>query len=176
MSAKVLLLRLSYSPPSLRHFVTQGLLPSVVVLECGFSLPVCGFVRTFNCLIDYKPDCAMCYFFQDDEDDGKLVSFTWRVCYFARTKCLIYIHRYTYTSTYSPCQLASLYYKSDCAMCSVWGVVLVVCVCVFRCRGCCSLSECVCDLLIFLNPHSHPHSSLNTPPIAGIALRLSTSG
>jgi len=24
--------------------VTQGLLPSVVVLGCGFSLPVCGFV------------------------------------------------------------------------------------------------------------------------------------
>jgi len=31
----------------------------------------------------------------------------------------------------------------------VWGVVLVVCVC--RCRGWCSLSVCVCDLLIFLH-------------------------
>jgi len=30
----------------------------------------------------------------------------------------------------------------------IWGVVLVVCV--RRCRGCCSLSVCVCDLLIFL--------------------------
>jgi len=32
------------------HFlsvVTQGLLPSVV-LGCGFSVPVCGFVRTFD--------------------------------------------------------------------------------------------------------------------------------
>jgi len=28
--------------------VTQSLLPSVVVLGCGFSLPVCGFVRTFD--------------------------------------------------------------------------------------------------------------------------------
>jgi len=36
------------SPPSLRHFVTQGLLPSVVVLGYGFFLPVCGFVRTFD--------------------------------------------------------------------------------------------------------------------------------
>jgi len=27
------------------QFVTQGLLPSVAVLGCGFSLPVCGFVR-----------------------------------------------------------------------------------------------------------------------------------
>jgi len=35
-------------PPSLCHFVTQGLLPSVAVLGCGFSLPVCGFVRTFG--------------------------------------------------------------------------------------------------------------------------------
>jgi len=26
-----------HSPPSLRHFVTQGLLPFVVVLGCGFS-------------------------------------------------------------------------------------------------------------------------------------------
>jgi len=43
-----MLLRLIYSPPSVRHFVTQGLLPSVVVLGCGFSLPVCGFVRTFD--------------------------------------------------------------------------------------------------------------------------------
>ena len=42
-------IRLILSPPSLRHFVTQGLLPSVVVLGCGFSLPMCGFVivRTF---------------------------------------------------------------------------------------------------------------------------------
>jgi len=30
---------------SLRHFVAQGLLPSVAVLGCGFFLPVCGFVR-----------------------------------------------------------------------------------------------------------------------------------
>jgi len=37
-----------YPCPSLRHLVTQGLLPSVVVLGCGFSLPVCGFVRTFD--------------------------------------------------------------------------------------------------------------------------------
>jgi len=35
-------------PPSLRHLMTQGLLPSVVVLGCGFSLPVCGFVGTFG--------------------------------------------------------------------------------------------------------------------------------
>jgi len=34
--------------PSLRHFVTQGLLPSVFVLGCGFSMPVCGLVRTFD--------------------------------------------------------------------------------------------------------------------------------
>jgi len=39
---------LVHSPPSLRHFVTQGLLPPVVVLECGFSLPVGGCVRTFD--------------------------------------------------------------------------------------------------------------------------------
>jgi len=43
-----LTLPFSHSPPSLRHFVTQGLLPSVVVLGCGFSLPVRGFVRTKN--------------------------------------------------------------------------------------------------------------------------------
>jgi len=36
------------SPPSLQHLVTQGVLPSVAVLGCGFSLPVCGFVRTFD--------------------------------------------------------------------------------------------------------------------------------
>jgi len=42
------LLRLILSPPSLRHFVTQGLLPSVAVLRCGFSLPVGGFMRTFD--------------------------------------------------------------------------------------------------------------------------------
>jgi len=32
------------APPSLCHFVTQGLLPSVavLVLGCGFFLPVCG--------------------------------------------------------------------------------------------------------------------------------------
>jgi len=35
-------------PPSLRHFVTHGLLPPLAVLGCGFSLPVCGFVRTFD--------------------------------------------------------------------------------------------------------------------------------
>jgi len=35
-----------HSPPSLRHFVMQGLLPPVVVLVCGFFLPVCSFVRT----------------------------------------------------------------------------------------------------------------------------------
>jgi len=34
---------------SLRHFVTKGLLPPVVVLGCGFSLPACGFVRTCDC-------------------------------------------------------------------------------------------------------------------------------
>ena len=28
--------------------LTQGLLPSVAVLGCGFALPVCGFVRTFD--------------------------------------------------------------------------------------------------------------------------------
>jgi len=27
-----------HSPPSLRHYVTQGLLPSVAVLGCGFLL------------------------------------------------------------------------------------------------------------------------------------------
>jgi len=43
----------SLCSPSLRHFVTQGLLPSVVVLGCGFSLPVCGFVTTFDLLIDW---------------------------------------------------------------------------------------------------------------------------
>ena len=37
-----------HSHQSLRHFVTQGLLPSVAVLGCGFSLPACGFVRTFH--------------------------------------------------------------------------------------------------------------------------------
>jgi len=37
----------------------------------------------------------------------------------------------------------------------VWGVVLVVCVC--RCRGCCSLSVCVCDLLIYLHEGGGPH-------------------
>jgi len=37
-----------YSPPSLRHSTTQSVLPSVVVLGCGFSVPVCGFVRTFD--------------------------------------------------------------------------------------------------------------------------------
>jgi len=42
------LLRLIHSPPSLCHFVMQGLLPPVVVLGCGSSLPVCGFVRTFD--------------------------------------------------------------------------------------------------------------------------------
>jgi len=31
-----------------RHFVTQGVLPSVVVLGCVFFLPVCGFVKTFD--------------------------------------------------------------------------------------------------------------------------------
>jgi len=41
---KVERVRLSLS--SLRHFVTRGLLPSVAVLGCSFSLPVCGFVRT----------------------------------------------------------------------------------------------------------------------------------
>jgi len=33
----------------------------------------------------------------------------------------------------------------------LWGDVLVVCVC--RCRRCCSLSVCVCDLLILLQQH-----------------------
>jgi len=43
----------------MRHFVTQGSLPLVAVLGCGFSLPVCGCVRIF--LIDY--DCiAYCLF------------------------------------------------------------------------------------------------------------------
>jgi len=37
-----------YSPPSLRHFLTQGCLPSVVVLGCGFSLPVCGLNNTLH--------------------------------------------------------------------------------------------------------------------------------
>jgi len=32
------LLRLAQSPPSLPHFVMQGLLPPVMVLGCGFSL------------------------------------------------------------------------------------------------------------------------------------------
>ena len=36
------------APPSLLRFATQGLLPSVAGLKCGFSLPVCGFVRTFD--------------------------------------------------------------------------------------------------------------------------------
>jgi len=44
-----MLLRLVHSPPSLHHFVMQGLLPSVVVLGCGFSrVPACGFVGTFS--------------------------------------------------------------------------------------------------------------------------------
>ena len=30
--------------------MTQGLLPSVAVLGCGFSLPVCGFRRTSDWL------------------------------------------------------------------------------------------------------------------------------
>jgi len=46
--AHVGLSRRILSPPGLRHFVTQGLLPSVAVLGCGFSLPVFGFVRTFD--------------------------------------------------------------------------------------------------------------------------------
>jgi len=43
----------------------------------------------------------------------------------------------------------------------VWGVVLVVCVCVCWCRRCCSLSVCVCDLLIFFR--RAPNSSRSTP-------------
>jgi len=39
-------------PSSLRHFVTQGLLPPVLLLGCGSSLLVCGFVNIFDGLID----------------------------------------------------------------------------------------------------------------------------
>jgi len=34
--------------PSLRHFVTEGLLPPVEVLGCGVSFPVSGCVSTFD--------------------------------------------------------------------------------------------------------------------------------
>ena len=34
---RLVLSRLVHSPPSLNHFVMQGLLPPVVVLGCGFS-------------------------------------------------------------------------------------------------------------------------------------------
>jgi len=44
-------MHLLHSPPSLRHLVMQGLLPSVLVLGCGLTLPMCGFVRTFDLLI-----------------------------------------------------------------------------------------------------------------------------
>jgi len=31
-----------HRPPSLRHFVTQGLLPLEAIMGCGFSLSMCG--------------------------------------------------------------------------------------------------------------------------------------
>jgi hypothetical protein len=42
------LLRLVHSPPSLCHSWRRVCCPPVVVLGCGFSLPVCGFVRIFE--------------------------------------------------------------------------------------------------------------------------------
>ena len=48
-----MLSRLAHSPPSLHHFVMQGLPPLWSCWDVASPRPLCGFVRTFDWLIDW---------------------------------------------------------------------------------------------------------------------------